>query len=202
MVTAVQTCARCQSFLQPLHRPLAKTTLARFFNHVAQADTFTLLGERFSLFIDECMRWKLTDLLKDATFQTLLRVLLVGWFRFFGPFKYLVVDQESALAGGECAALCDKFSINRIVTGSDPAGARMAARHTATGLAEKHIDLMRHTMLKAYADMLEAGLPVELSDLAQECSMAHNILLTFNGVSPVAGVTGHFMTCMIMKMSH
>ena len=100
------------------------------------------------------------------------------------------MDQEGAFSGHEMASLCDKFGIERIVTGSDPVKSHGKARHTATGLAEKHIHLLKSTMLKLHADAVERGLDVSKEDLVAESSMAHNCLLTFNGVSPVTGVLG------------
>ena len=49
------SCKRCRMFAQPKHRPTIKATLARFFNHIVQADGFTLMGTNFLLLIDECL---------------------------------------------------------------------------------------------------------------------------------------------------
>ena len=62
--------------------------------------------------------------------------------------------------------------------------------HTKTGLVERHIGLLKLTMRKLAADALSEGIALSPADLAAEACVAHNVLLTYNGVVPAAGVFG------------
>ena len=165
--------------------------MARFFNHIMQCDGYTLLGFDFMMIIDECFRYKQSDLLVNKTATFLKKLFLTMWIRYFGPPHYMVVDADGTLASSEIAVMCDAWDIKRVLSGSDPQRAGMQSKHTTTGLAEKHIHLLKDTTLKAHADCAEAGIEVEIVDLVQESCVAHNSLLTFNGVAPNLGVLGY-----------
>ena len=182
-------CVRCASLKRPAPRPLVKASLAKYFNHKIQLDIFFILGGEFIMIVDELFRYKQAELIKDRSFDTMSATLLESWFRFFGPPRYVTIDQEGALAGAQFAMVCDKFGITRIVAGSDPTHVGQG-KHTKTGLAEKHVDLVKLTMLKIHADCREQSIDISLRDLGREASMAHNLLLTFNGITPATGVFG------------
>ena len=142
------------------------------------------------MFIDELFKYKQTDVIDDRTFQTLSSVWLQVWIRFFGPPVNFTVDQEGALASTECAMMCDRFNTRRILAGSDPQRGKIGGKHTKTGLAERHIALLKLTILKTWADILSQGLSVTKRDAISESGMAHNALLSFQGVTPNQGVLG------------
>ena len=126
----------------------------------------------------------------SKTFADCFVFLMENWLRTFGPMGFFVIDQESAFAGNEMASVCDKFGIVRVVTGSDPANTRIQSKHMSTGLAEKHIDMQKLTMLKLHADLIMQGIDPDKKMIAREACMAQNLLLTFNGVTPTVGVLG------------
>ena len=127
-------------------------------------------------------------MLEDRSYETIRNCLMKGWFRFFGPPKVFLIDQEGALAGDAFAVLCDKFRIERWLAGSDPGHLAKGGKHTATGLAEKHADLIKLAMLKMQADCVEAGTPASASEIVAECMMASNTILTYGGSSPATAV--------------
>ena len=88
------------------------------------------------------------------------------------------------------ASLCDKWGIERMLAGSDPSKGVKQAWHTHTGIVERHIALIKSTMLKLESDCRAQGIDVEPAHLAMEASAAHNSLLTFSGVTPNTGVLG------------
>ena len=55
---ALKMCAQCQQFAPPKHRPTFKTTLAKYFNHMVQADSFEALGDSYLLLVDELYQFK------------------------------------------------------------------------------------------------------------------------------------------------
>jgi hypothetical protein len=110
---AIKGCKPCTDYAEQPPRPMIRATMARFFNHMCQADGFVLNGVSYALVIDECFCYKQAAQLKDHTFDTWFSFFWANWFRFFGPMHYLTVDQEGALAGTECGTLCDKYNISR-----------------------------------------------------------------------------------------
>ena len=90
----LKRCKHCQGLAPPRARPMVRASLARFFNHVCQADAFVLLGAHYCLVIDELFRYKQACDIRDHSFETFRDFFLANWVRFFGPMLYLVVDQE------------------------------------------------------------------------------------------------------------
>ena len=84
-------------------------------------------------------------------------------------------DQEGALAGDAFAHVCDKYRIDRWLAGSDPSNLGRGGKHTTTGLAEKHIDLLKLSMLKMHADCIEQGVVSSPSEICSECMMASTL---------------------------
>ena len=101
---------------------------------------------------------------KDA--QSLGKVLLLGWFRYFGPPRVLRSDQEGGIKAEEFAKICDRFSIHRQLGGSDASG-----KHTTTGLPETHIGLVKGASLKCEHQCRAQGLCVDKEDIVVECAM-------------------------------
>ena len=64
------------------------------------------------------------------------------------------------------------------------------ARHSHTGVVERHIRLLRITMRKLHADLSEVGIAPSPRTIYWESLAAHNSLLTFGGVIPNQGVLG------------
>ena len=145
---ALKRCTRCSQFKLPPHRPMIKTTMARYFNHMMQADGYTLFGEEWLLMIDECFRYKQSDSLPSHSFENYNDAFMTSWFRWFGPPSIITVDQHGTFAGTQFGIMCDKHRIQRRLGGSDPstAGGR-GGKHTATSLAERHIALVKSTAL-------------------------------------------------------
>ena len=74
-----------------------------------------------------------------------------------------------------------------------PAGTtsgRQGQRHTTTGLVEKHIDLIKLTMVKIQAEASRWGIEVQGEELAAEASMAQNTTMNVGGYSPVTMLFG------------
>ena len=85
----------------------------------------------------------------------------------------------------------DEFQ--RLGIARQPAGTtsgRQGQKHTTTGLVEKHIDLVKLTMLKTQAEAGRFGIEVEGEELAAEASMAQNTTTNVGGYSPVTMVFG------------
>ena len=149
------------------------------FQPLTQCDLFFLWSSTFIILADECARYKFAAELKDKSFESISECLLLGWFRYFGPPKIFMCDQDGALSGDAFARVCDKFSISRWLAGSDPNNLGKGGKHTTTGLAEKHIDLLKLSMLKMRADCIEQGVDATPSEICAECMMASNTILTW-----------------------
>ena len=123
-------------FQHAKHRPKVKSRLATCFNVVVQADLFFLWDRAFIILVDECTRYKFADELRDKSYEAIYECLSKGWFRYFGPPRIFLCDQEGALASDAFAHVCDKLSIDRWLAGSDPHHLGRGGKHTTTGLAE------------------------------------------------------------------
>ena len=99
-------------------------------------------------------------------------------------------DQESSLASDDFGRLCDKFGSERWLAGSDPHHLGRGGKHTSTGLAEKHMDLVKLSMLKLKADVDEGSSPATHDEIAAEVMLAQNCLLSYGGVTPTTAVLG------------
>ena len=113
-------CARCKQFAHAKHRPRVKTLMGKHFNHIVQCDLFFLWDLIFVLLIDETTRYTFVGHVKSKSFEDLRDCLLQGWFRYVGPPNIFLSDQESSLAGEDFGRLCDKFNVERWLSGSDP----------------------------------------------------------------------------------
>ena len=128
-------------FKLPGHRPMIRTTLAKFFNHMVQTGIFFLFGEPFQLHIDELFKYKSCDMIANEFHEVLCRTFMSSWCRFFGPPVVLKTDQEGALTGTEFATVCDRLMIQLMLVGS-------TEKHTVTGTVERYISIVKAIMLK------------------------------------------------------
>jgi len=102
-------CRRCMQFVHAKHRPKTKSRLATSFNQVVQADLFFLWGRVFIILVDECTRYKFAEELDDKSFEAISECLMKGWFRYFGPPKIFMCDQEGALSSDAFAHVREQF---------------------------------------------------------------------------------------------
>ena len=120
-------------FTHAKHRPKIKSRLATRFNDVVQADLL-LWGRVFIIVVDECTRYKFAEEIPNRSYDAIQECLQKGWFRYFGPLKIFLCDQEGALSGDAFAHVCDKFYIERWLAGSDPQNLGRGGKHTTTRL--------------------------------------------------------------------
>ena len=183
----VKLCKQCAEWGKPLNKPLHRTTLVQRFNEEIQLDCFVLLGVNYLLIVDSAFRYKQGCPLIRMDTDTMIQSLLSVWVRYFGPPQRIVSDQGGNLAGIDFGMLCDRLNISRHLGGAD---ASRPARHTITGLVEKHVDICKTHMLKMNAQALDEGLVLSPDELIAETCACSNCMLTFNGVVPVTGVFG------------
>ena len=136
--------------------------------------------------IDEAVRYKVVCLCNTKDAKTLAKVMLLNWFRYFGPPKVLRSDQEGGIRSEEFARVCDRYSIHRQLAGSDDSG-----QHTQTGLPEKHIQLVKLSAMKCQHQCEAQGLDIDTEDIVVECAMSQNFQLEYGGFTPAQGVIGH-----------
>ena len=80
----------------------------------------------------------------------------------------------------------DRLGIIRRPKGSDPHG----AKHTGTGLVERHVGLSKVALLKMEAELKRQGLEVTKEEMAAECGMSQNMILSYGGYTPAQAVLG------------
>ena len=185
---AVMKCEICRRYVRLPNRPQLKIHNAGTFNQCVQADLFKIWGDWVLVLVDEATRYKIAVTTQTRESQELLQKLLEHWMRYFGPPASLVMDQEGSLMSHETAAEFERLNIERKPRGTTAGAA--AAQHTGTGLVERHIGLLRLTMLKLRAELNRQGISYETSEIAMEAAMAHNSTLNYGGVTPAMAVFG------------
>ena len=185
---AVMKCEICRKYVRLPNRPQLKVHNAGTFNQCVQADLFKIWGDWVLVLIDEATRYKVAVTTQTREAQELLQKLLEYWMRYFGPPASLVMDQEGSLMSHETAAEFERLNIERKPRGTTAGAA--AAQHTGTGLVERHIGLLRLTMMKLKAELNRQGIRYETSEIAMEAAMAQNSTLNYGGVTPAMAVFG------------
>ena len=185
---AVQECSICRKFTRLPHRPQTRVGGAIAFGDAIQIDIFHLQDTLYLLMIDEATRYKMCQVLPGQDSEQIMEVLLKSWIYLFGPPTKIIMDQQVSLMSHESAVEFERLNITRVPKGTTSGHA--AAQHTGTGLVERHVDLIKITMLKLQAEMTRQGITLEDSEISGEAAMAHNLTLNYGGVTPAMCVFG------------
>ena len=79
------------------------------------------------------------------------------------------------------------LSFERLNIERKPKGATAGAaaqQHTGTGLVERHVGLLRLTMMKLKAELERQGISHDTAEIAMEAAMAQNSTLNYGGGHP------------------
>ena len=185
---AVMKCEICRRYVRLPNRPQHKVNNAGTFNQCVQADLFKLFGSWILLLVDEATRYKVATVVESREAAELQQRLMEHWMRYFGPPASLVMDQEASLMSHDTAAEFERLNIERKPKGTTAGAA--AKQHTGTGLVERHVGLLKLTMMKLKAELDRQGIVYEISEIAMESAMAHNSTLNYGGVTPAMAVFG------------
>ena len=186
--TVVSSCAVCRRYTRATRRPQVKSGLAKDFNEVIQVDSFSWRSSLFVCIVDEATRYKVAGTLKSRELSSFQEALLRLWFRYFGPARRIVCDQEGALMSQEAAPEFDRLGIERVPMGTT-SGAQ-GHKHTGAGMVERHIGLLKLTMGKCATEASRFSIVPEHDELASEAAMSHNLTLNIGGYSPAMMVFG------------
>ena len=185
---AVQCCAICRKYVRLPNRPQVRARGASSFNESVLMDLFMWENTWFMLLCDEATRFKMCTTIEGQESDDLLTAFKKAWIFLFGPPRRLVLDQQVSLMSHETAAEFERLSIERAPRGTTQGHG--AEQHTGAGLVERHVGLMKLTMYKLRAELQRQGLAPENEEIAQESCMAHNITLSYGGVTPSMAVFG------------
>ena len=185
---AVMKCEICRRYVRLPNRPQHKLNNAGTFNQCVQLDLFKIWGSWILLMVDEATRYKVATLTDSREATEIQQRLMDHWMRYFGPPASIVMDQEASVMSHESAVEFERLNIERKPKGTTAGAA--AQQHTGTGLVERHVGLLRLTMLKLKAELERQGISHDTSELAMESAMAHNSTLNYGGVTPAMAVFG------------
>ena len=186
---AVASCMICRKYSRAGRRPQHKgVNLSCNFNDLVQTDIFHFQDEIYLITVDEATRYKIATKCTGRFLKDILSALMTSWIRFFGPMRVLVTDQESSLMTVAAGEELQRLGIERRPAGTT--SGRQGQRHTTTGLVEKHINLIKLTMVKIQAEASRWGIEVQGEELAAEASMAQNTTMSVGGYSPVTMLFG------------
>ena len=179
-----KACKECRAWTPTLTKPVAAgCTIATFFNERLQTDLFMLWERTYVIFVDEAIRWALSQFLANKTAQEWYTVFLNHWVRYFGPPRTIVSDQEGAVISDLISRACETFEIDRDLQGSEG--------HTKTGLAERRLGIVKLGALKLWAQTQKQGLRISQDDCVSEACSATNSVLVYNACSPNQALLGY-----------
>ena len=92
-------------------------------------------------------------------------------------------DRESALANETFAVYCERLGIARDLINADD-------DHTRLGILDRRIQMIRYFMPRLADALAQEGISLEPEDIAAECQICLNTLLSTNGVSPYVCLYG------------
>ena len=185
---AVMKCEICRRYVRLPNRPQHKLNNAGTFNQCLQLDLFKIWGSWVLLIVDEATRYKVATLTDSREATEIQQHLLDHWMRYFGPPASIVMDQEASVMSHETAVEFERLNIERKPKGTTAGAA--AQQHTGTGLVERHVGLLRLTMMKLKAELERQGISHDTAEIAMESAMAHNSTLNYGGVTPAMAVFG------------
>ena len=186
---AVSSCRICRKFARAGRRPQYKgADLAQHFNETVQIDLFKFDNEWYLLTIDEATRYKIATKTEGRDLDSILDAMMRSWIRYFGPMKVLISDQETSLMTVGAGTELQRLGIQRRPGGTT--SKKQGQKHTATGLVEKHADMIKLTMHKLRAEAERWGIEVQGEELAAEASMAANTTHNVGGYAPVTMLFG------------
>ena len=179
---AVQECHICRKFVRLYHTDLSESRRSYLFWRYSTDNLFFLQDTTYLLMIDEATRFKMCRVLPGQDSEHIMDALMKSWIYLFGPPSRIVMDQQVSLMSHESGMELERLNITRVPKGTTSGAA--ANRHTGTGIVERHVQLMKLTMLKLQAEMSRQGVTLENEEMAGEAAMAHNITLSYGGVTP------------------
>ena len=182
---AVASCAVGRKYSRAGRRPQHRGAhLSPSFNGLVQMDVFQFRDHLFMLVIDEATRYKVATSCPGRYLKDLLGTLMKCWIRYFGPMKVFVTDQESALMTIKAGEEFQRVGMERRPAGTTTK--KQGQMHTTTGLVERHIDLVKMSMLKIQAESGRYGIGFEMEELAAEAamSMSQNLTMSVGGYTP------------------
>ena len=93
----VRSCSICSKFSRRAHSPLLRIELSGHFNFLVEIDLFYLWNLIWLIILDSATRYKVICLVKDKSGKEIMKALIRHWFRYFGPMKVCISDQEGCI---------------------------------------------------------------------------------------------------------
>ena len=127
-----------------------------------------------------CTRWTCAGFLTSRVTEVVLNFITHYWIRLFGPPRYLISDQEGALASDEGAAWADRWNIEL----------KPRPRGNHAHVVERHQEILRQQYHRVKSQCAQEGLRVTKEAMMDETNLAKNVLVSVHGESPYAAMFG------------
>eukprot|EP00435_Cladocopium_sp_Y103_P067126 s113_g29.t1 len=163
---AVKSCAVCRKYVRLPNRPQMRTGGANVFNETIQMDLFNWEDVWYMLVVDEATRFKSCCTIEGQHAEQLLTALLQSWIYVFGPPGKVVMDQQVSLMSHESGSEFERLNMQRAPRGTTAGPG--SEQHTGTGIVERHVQLMKLTMLKLRAELQRQGFNPQPEELGRE----------------------------------
>jgi hypothetical protein len=179
-------CSTCVETQAPrISRP-ASLSEPREFNDCVGCDLISWTSRNGKVFqfvhlIDMATNFQLASMVFQTDASTLFETIQECWFKWAGPCKQLVVDNESALCSDEFTKHAQSSDIHlRVVA---------AYAHWQLGKTERHGDILQH-MLERFDVDQTISTNDEFRKALQQCCNAKNSLARSKGYTPEILVLG------------
>jgi len=179
-------CSVCERTRPPRQPRPSKLVFARRFNDRLFMDIVyikNVAGTTFPFLnmLDDASTYQVLDLLPDRSEETVIRVLVKGWFKFFGHPDFLVLDAEGSFRGMSFETLMSQCNIQIRYVPPDA--------HYQLGKCERHGQTAKW-MMQRLVSQFAAHDAEEMEILANMTTFAKNTLTRRSGASPCQWVFG------------
>ncbi|CAE7806594.1 RE1, partial [Symbiodinium necroappetens] len=178
-----EVCLRVQPPREP--RP-AKPFTARRFNDRLNMDVLWLKdisgrAHGYLSQVDEATSYHVLSYMRDRTEEETIRLLINGWFSFFGPPDELVLDSDGSFRGFRFETLQAQCAVKVRYAPADA--------HYQMGKVERHGQAIRYIVQRLVSQFAPLGAD-ELNVVAVMSAAAKNNLMRRAGSSPAQWVYG------------
>ncbi|OLP93808.1 hypothetical protein AK812_SmicGene24243 [Symbiodinium microadriaticum] len=178
-----EVCLRVQPPREP--RP-AKPFTARRFNDRLDLDVLWLKdisgrAHGYLSQVDEATSYHVLSYMKDRSEEETMRLLVNGWFAFFGPPDEMLLDSDGSFRGFRFETLQAQCAVKVRYAPADA--------HYQMGKVERHGQSIRYIVQRLVSQFAPLG-PEELNVVVMMSAAAKNNLLRRAGSSPAQWVYG------------
>ena len=130
--------------------------------------------------VDECIRWSTTVEIPTKNVEDITEAIQVHWLKLYGAPSLMIWDGERAMVSNEASQWASRNQLQLI----------QRAKHKKAWVAERHNEILRHSMHKTQTQLAAEGISIKLSLVLADATYAKNALLTIGEGTPYIALYG------------